>query len=168
VNACVCVCECVSYWLTDTPQPDALPASRRPPPAADGGASYSSPTKCHRTVALATANCRSSSNRHAVCFVTTVSSSTTAVIRLEFQTGQTVVHYPATLINNLHVLLTCSDTNVMHFVFSLLRIKGLYMFRALPTHLQETIHKQHLVYCVCYVSSLLAGLEWNAVPLQSW
>jgi hypothetical protein len=38
-----------------------------------------------------------------------------------------------------------SKTNVMHFLFSLLRIKGLYMFRALLAHLQET-----------------------PVPLQSW
>jgi hypothetical protein len=30
-----------------------------------------------------------------------------------------------------------SETNVMHFLFSLLRIKGLYMFRALHTHPQE-------------------------------
>jgi hypothetical protein len=28
-----------------------------------------------------------------------------------------------------------SKTNVMHFLFSLLRIKGLYMFRALLAHL---------------------------------
>jgi hypothetical protein len=40
-----------------------------------------------------------------------------------------------------------SETNVMHFLFSLLRIKGLYMFRAL-LHLQEALHKRHLVYCV--------------------
>jgi hypothetical protein len=41
-----------------------------------------------------------------------------------------------------------NETNVMHFSFSLLRIKGLYMFRALLTHPQEALHKQHLVYCV--------------------
>jgi hypothetical protein len=34
----------------------------------------------------------------------------------------------------------------MHFLFNLLRIKGLYMFRALLAHLQEALHKQHLVY----------------------
>jgi hypothetical protein len=41
-----------------------------------------------------------------------------------------------------------SETNVMHFLFSLLRIKGLYMFRALLAHLKEALQKQHLVYCV--------------------
>jgi hypothetical protein len=41
-----------------------------------------------------------------------------------------------------------SETNVMHFLFSLLRINGLYMFRALLAHLQEALHKQHLVYCM--------------------
>jgi hypothetical protein len=38
-----------------------------------------------------------------------------------------------------------SKTNVMHFLFNLLRIKGLYMFRALLAYLQEAQHKQHLV-----------------------
>jgi hypothetical protein len=33
-----------------------------------------------------------------------------------------------------------SETNVMHFLFSLLRIKGLYMFRALIYHPQEALH----------------------------
>jgi hypothetical protein len=45
-----------------------------------------------------------------------------------------------------------SETNVMQFLFSLLRIKGLYMFRALLTHLQEALHKRHLVYCVRVMS----------------
>jgi hypothetical protein len=36
----------------------------------------------------------------------------------------------------------------MHFFFSLLRIKGLYMFRALLAHLQGALHKQHVVYCL--------------------
>jgi hypothetical protein len=30
----------------------------------------------------------------------------------------------------------CSEMNVMHFLFNLLRIKGLYMFRALLAHPQ--------------------------------
>jgi hypothetical protein len=34
----------------------------------------------------------------------------------------------------------------MHFSFNLLRIKGLYMFRALVAHPQEALHKRHLVY----------------------
>jgi hypothetical protein len=49
-----------------------------------------------------------------------------------------------------------SATNVMHFVFSLLRIKGLYMFRALLAHPPEALDKRHLAYCV------------RVIPLQSW
>jgi hypothetical protein len=41
----------------------------------------------------------------------------------------------------------------MHFLFSLLRIKGLYMFRALLAHLQEALHKRQLVYCVRVMSA---------------
>jgi hypothetical protein len=46
--------------------------------------------------------------------------------------------------NSLHQY---SKTSVMHFLFSSLRIRGLCMFRALLAHLQEAIHKRHLVYC---------------------
>jgi hypothetical protein len=58
----------------------------------------------------------------------------------------------------LDVLLTMyhtyqySETNVMNILFSLLRIKGLYVFRALLAHPQEALHKQHLVYCVRVMS----------------
>jgi hypothetical protein len=45
-----------------------------------------------------------------------------------------------------------SETNVMYFLFSLLRIKGLYMFRTLLVHPQEALHRQHLVYCVRVMS----------------
>jgi hypothetical protein len=45
-----------------------------------------------------------------------------------------------------------SETNVMHFLFNLLRIKGLYMFRAILAHPQEALHKLHLVYCVRVMS----------------
>jgi hypothetical protein len=34
----------------------------------------------------------------------------------------------------------------MHFLFNLLRIKSLHMFRALLAHGQEVLHKRHLVY----------------------
>jgi hypothetical protein len=44
-----------------------------------------------------------------------------------------------------------SETNVMHFLFNLLRIKGLYMFQALLAHPQEVLHKWNLVYCVMSV-----------------
>jgi hypothetical protein len=46
----------------------------------------------------------------------------------------------------------CSETNMMHFLFNLLRLKGFYMFQALLAHLQEMLHKQHLVYCMCVMS----------------
>jgi hypothetical protein len=36
----------------------------------------------------------------------------------------------------------------MQFSFNLLRIKGLYTFRALFAYPQEVLQKQHLVYCV--------------------
>jgi hypothetical protein len=45
-----------------------------------------------------------------------------------------------------------SETNVIHFSFSLLRIKFLYMFRALLTHPQEALYKRHLVYYVRVMS----------------
>jgi hypothetical protein len=45
-----------------------------------------------------------------------------------------------------------SETNVMHFLVNLLRIKCLYMFRALLDHPQEVLHKRHLVYYVRVMS----------------
>jgi hypothetical protein len=45
-----------------------------------------------------------------------------------------------------------SETKVMLFLFNLLRITGLYMFRALLAHPQEALHKLHLVYCVRIMS----------------
>jgi hypothetical protein len=56
-----------------------------------------------------------------------------------------------------------NETNVMHFSFSLLRIKGLYMFRALLVHPQEAPHKRHLVYCVRIMS---VGCATSAVKLS--
>jgi hypothetical protein len=45
-----------------------------------------------------------------------------------------------------------SETNVMHFLFNLLRIKDPYMFQGLLAHPQEALYKQHLVYCVRVMS----------------
>jgi hypothetical protein len=45
-----------------------------------------------------------------------------------------------------------NETNVMQFSSSLLRIKGLNMFRALPAHPQEALNKRHLVYCMRIMS----------------
>jgi hypothetical protein len=44
------------------------------------------------------------------------------------------------------------ETNMMHCVYSLLRIKGLCMFWALLDRPQEALHKRHLVYCMCVMS----------------
>jgi hypothetical protein len=41
---------------------------------------------------------------------------------------------------------------MMHLLLSLLRIKGLYMFRALLAHPQEVLQKLRLVYCVRVMS----------------
>jgi hypothetical protein len=58
-----------------------------------------------------------------------------------------------------------SKTNVMHFLFSLLRIKILYVFRVLLAYLQEALHKRHLVYCMRVMS---AGCTMVGVHLQQW
>jgi hypothetical protein len=58
------------------------------------------------------------------------------------------------------------ETNVMHFLFSLLRIKGLYMFRALLAHLQEVLHKLHVAYCV-RVMSVGCYQGWSGTPLRN-
>jgi hypothetical protein len=39
-----------------------------------------------------------------------------------------------------------NETNVMHFSFNLLGIKGLYMFRALLAPPQEVLHSQMTLY----------------------
>jgi hypothetical protein len=54
-----------------------------------------------------------------------------------------------------------SETNTMHFLFNLLTIKGLYMFRALLAHRQEAPHKRHLVYCVL---CQLDAPGWSVTP----
>jgi hypothetical protein len=58
-----------------------------------------------------------------------------------------------------------SKTNVMHFLFNLLRINSLCLFRALLAHLQEALHKQQLVYCVRIMSAgCYQGWSGTAVP----
>jgi hypothetical protein len=60
----------------------------------------------------------------------------------------------------------------MHFLLNLLRIKGLYMFRALLAHPRKALHKWYLVYCVCVMSVgctrieivlTLVSLYWDTV-----
>jgi hypothetical protein len=60
------------------------------------------------------------------------------------------------------ILYQYNETNVRHLSFNLLRIKDLYMFRALLAHPQEAIHKRHLVYCV----RMSVGCGTVAVSLQ--
>jgi hypothetical protein len=45
-----------------------------------------------------------------------------------------------------------NETNVMNVLFNSLRIKGLYMFRALLAHSQEALNKRQWVYCVRIMS----------------
>jgi hypothetical protein len=56
-----------------------------------------------------------------------------------------------------------NETNVMLFLFSLLRFKGLYTFRTLLAHPQEAFHKRHFVQCVRVVSAA-SGLEFHLNP----
>jgi hypothetical protein len=67
----------------------------------------------------------------------------------------------------MRVLHPYSETNVMKFLFSLLRIKDLYMFRALLVHPQEALYKRHLVYClsVMSVGCKSIGMELRSTPI---
>jgi hypothetical protein len=68
-----------------------------------------------------------------------------------------------------HNIYQYSETNVIHLLFILLRIKCLYMFRALRAHPQEALDKRHFVYRVlpaCYVSWL--HQDWSGTMEQSW
>jgi hypothetical protein len=55
-----------------------------------------------------------------------------------------------------------SETNMMHFLFNLLRIKGLYMFRTLVAHPQEVPQKQRLVYCMLHQD--WSGTQFHSNP----
>jgi hypothetical protein len=66
-----------------------------------------------------------------------------------------------------HVQHRYSETNMMHILFDLLRIKGLYMFRALLAHPQEAFHKRHLVYCVRVMSVGCTRIEVEPVHFNS-
>jgi hypothetical protein len=60
-----------------------------------------------------------------------------------------------------------SETNVMHILFIWLRIKTLYIFRALLAHLQEALHKQYLVYCVRVMSVGCTRIGGNCSQLTT-
>jgi hypothetical protein len=58
-----------------------------------------------------------------------------------------------------------SETNMMHFLFNLLGIKGLYMFWTLLAHPQEMLHKRHITgtqYTKCNLWSASWGWASNA------
>jgi hypothetical protein len=58
------------------------------------------------------------------------------------------------------------ETNVMHFLFSLLRIKGLYMFPALLAHPQEALHSGTW-YTAC-VLSVGCSQDWSGTGAANW
>jgi hypothetical protein len=59
----------------------------------------------------------------------------------------------------------CTETDVMHFLFSLLRIKDLHVFRVLLAHPQEALHKRHLVYRLRVMSVVCTRIaEENSNP----
>jgi hypothetical protein len=57
-----------------------------------------------------------------------------------------------------------SETKMMHFLFSLVRIKGLHMFRALLAQPQEALHNRRLVYCVRVMSVGCTRIEVELNP----
>jgi hypothetical protein len=65
--------------------------------------------------------------------------------------GRPVQQY---LDNTTHVQDQYSEPNVMHFSINLLRIKGLYMLRALLSHPQEVLQTALGILRACYVSWL--------------
>jgi hypothetical protein len=75
---------------------------------------------------------------------------------------------------NVNVLLTCitvyqySETNVMHFLFSLLRIKGLYMFRALLAHPRRrcTSDTWYIACILCQLAATSIGVEFRSTPIR--
>jgi hypothetical protein len=56
-------------------------------------------------------------------------------------------------------------TDVMHFLFIVLRIKDLCMFRVLLAHLQDVLHKRHLIYCV-RVISVGCYQDWSGTVIE--
>jgi hypothetical protein len=66
---------------------------------------------------------------------------------------------------NTPVSVGYNKTNVMQFSFNLLRIKDLYMFRALLALPQEVLHKRHLVHCVRIMSVAVPRLQWTRTAI---
>jgi hypothetical protein len=77
------------------------------------------------------------------------------------QTQNTYKYYKKYYISTLFLNVTVyqySETNVMHFLFNLLRIKSRYMFRALLAHPQEAL----VILRACYVSWLHQATNTHA------
>jgi hypothetical protein len=57
-----------------------------------------------------------------------------------------------------------SKTSVMHFLFSLVRIKGLYVFRALLAHPQEALQcgTWYIACVLCQLAAPGLKLRFNA------
>jgi hypothetical protein len=72
--------------------------------------------------------------------------------------------YDLTLCRPCIAVYQYSETNVMHFLFNLLRIRGLYIFRTLLSYPQEALHKRHLVYFV-HVMSVDCYQDWSGTLL---
>jgi hypothetical protein len=100
------------------------------------------------------------------CCLQTRSYSSFSLMAISFYyvvNSMFIIFYPAKkfqilLLENFMFCWPCvivyqySDTNVMHFLFNLLRINSFYMFRALQAQPQDVLHKRQLVYCVRVMS----------------
>jgi hypothetical protein len=60
----------------------------------------------------------------------------------------------------------CDKTNVMHFLFNLLRIKGLYMYRAVLAHPQVVLHNStwYIAFVSCLLAAARVGVELCSTP----
>jgi hypothetical protein len=64
----------------------------------------------------------------------------------------TNVYYDLRILVNSPLEHQYSETHVMYLLFSLLRNKGPYMFRALLAHPQTALNKRRFVYCMRVMS----------------
>jgi hypothetical protein len=85
-----------------------------------------------------------------VCYIYSACFTARLIMIVEEVGYRVLVWIDLAAVNNLTY--QYNETNVMHFLFNLLRIKGLYMFRALLAHPLEVLHKRHLVYCLRVMS----------------
>jgi hypothetical protein len=62
---------------------------------------------------------------------------------------------PSYQVPKIKAVLQYSETNMMNFLYSLLRLKSLYMLRELRAHLQEALHNGTW-YIACVLCQLAA------------